>query len=66
MEEITTAILAPIVRHGLTTAGGLLVGYGVLDPSLQGQFVAVTSGIALSLVGMAWSLRKNIKTYRKK
>lgn len=65
MESITTVILAPIVRHGLTTAGGVLVTVGLLDPAMQGHFVTIASGIILGLAGMAWSLKKNVKAAKK-
>lgn len=65
MENITTVILAPIVRHGLTTAAGVLVTIGLLDPTMQAHFVTIASGIILGLAGMAWSLKKNVKAAKK-
>lgn len=65
MDSIATTILAPIVRHGLTTAGGILVTMGLIDPAMQGHFVTITTGIVLGLVGMAWSLKKNVKAAKK-
>ena len=65
MDSITTVILAPIVRHGLTTAGGVLVTMGLIDPAMQGHFVTIASGIILGLAGMAWSLKKSVKAAKK-
>lgn len=61
METITTTVLTPIIRHGLTTAGGVLVTLGLVDPAMQGHFVTIATGIVVGLVGMAWSLKKNVK-----
>lgn len=60
MEQLTTTILTPVLRHGLTAAAGVLVTMGLVDPAMQGHFVTITSGIVLGLVGMAMSL-KNAK-----
>ena len=59
MESITTTVLTPIIRHGLTAAGGVLVTMGLVDPAMQGHFVTIGTGLVLGLVGMAWSLKKN-------
>lgn len=60
MEQLTTTILTPFLRHGLTAAAGVLVTMGLVDPAMQGNFVTISSGIVLGLVGMAMSL-KNAK-----
>ncbi len=57
MEQLTKTILTPVLRHGLTTAAGVLVTVGLLDPAMQGHFVTIVSGVVLGLVGMGLSLR---------
>lgn len=57
MEQLTTTIMTPILRHGLTTAAGVLVTVGLLEPNMQGHFVTIVSGIVLGLLGMGLSLR---------
>ena len=44
-------ILGPLVRHGLTTAGGWLVGQGVIDKSDTAAFV----GGGMVVAGVVWS-----------
>jgi len=58
--ELTTTIIAPFLRHGLTAAAGVLVTMGLVDPTMQGHFVTIASGIILGLIGMTMSL-KNAK-----
>lgn len=57
MEHLTTTIMTPILRHGLTTAAGVLVTIGLLDPAMQAHFVTIASGVVLGLLGMGLSLR---------
>ena len=61
MEAIASTLITPVLRHSLTAAAGVLVTYGLLDPSMQGHFVTIATGAALGLIGMAWSLKKNAK-----
>ena len=44
-------ILAGLVRHGLTTAGGYLVASGVIQSSQVSDLV----GAGMVLAGIAWS-----------
>ena len=45
------SVLAGVVRHGLTTAGGYLVASGGIQSSQVSDFV----GAGMVLVGIAWS-----------
>ena len=51
MDDTTKAIVAGIVRHGLTTLAGALVAHGYLDSSGTEQFV----GAGFVLLGVGWS-----------
>jgi hypothetical protein len=49
--------LLGIVRHVLTTAGGVLVTKGTIDEGMATEIVGVVVGI----VGVVWSFLKNRK-----
>jgi hypothetical protein len=51
MDDTTKAILAGIVRHGLTTLGGILVAHGYIDSAQVAGFV----GGGMIVAGAAWS-----------
>jgi hypothetical protein len=47
-----TTVFAPLVRHGLTYGGGLLVAAGYLDAG-QSEILA---GAGLAVAGVLWSV----------
>lgn len=51
MDDTMKTILAGMVRHALTTAGGMLVAGGYMESSQTGAFV----GGGMVLAGIAWS-----------
>jgi hypothetical protein len=55
------AILASAVRHGLTLAGGYLVGKGILTDAQSVEFV----GIGMAGAAYAWSLVQKHSTGKK-
>jgi hypothetical protein len=55
MDEGLKVVLGLIVRHGLTTLGGILGTLGVLQSSQNAQFVTTGTGIVVGLMGVAWS-----------
>lgn len=55
MDEGLKVVLGLIVRHGLTTLGGILGTLGVLQSSQTVQFVTTGTGIVVGLAGVAWS-----------
>lgn len=44
--------LQALVRHGLTTLGGVLIAKGVLDEGLVNELI----GAVMTVLGVLWSL----------
>lgn len=55
-------LLPTLLRHGLTLAAGALVTKGLVDPSLQGQFVEVGVGVGAGLLGAGLSWLNGLAT----
>ena len=47
--------IASLIRHGLTAAGGFLVAKGIASTDQINEIV----GALVTLLGVAWSLKKN-------
>jgi hypothetical protein len=54
-QGVVIQALSLLVRHGLTTLAGLLVGWGALAPAQSANFVDIGVGVAVFLVGYLWS-----------
>ena len=53
MNDTTKQMLTGLVRHFLTTAGGVLVANGWIT---EGGLEATAGGVAAIVVGLIWSL----------
>ncbi len=49
-------LLTLLLRHGLTTLGGVLVARGVLGQADAAQFVVLVTGLAAGVAGVLWSI----------
>lgn len=58
--SLLQAALAALVRHGLTTLGTVLVGYGALGTDQQSSFVTIGSGLVV------WLGSYGLSVYQKK
>lgn len=54
--QFLSPIIMGLVRHGLTALAGALVSAGALQSDQSMQFVTIASGIAVWLIGFAWSV----------
>jgi hypothetical protein len=54
-KEILQTAMAGWVRHAMTIAAGSLVTAGILQSGQSSNFIEIGSGIALGLIGLAWS-----------
>jgi len=56
MDEANKTVLALVLRHGLTTLGGMLVSSGYINSSEASGLVG--SGMVLAGVGWSWWQKK--------
>lgn len=52
-DELTKRLVAGIVRHVLTTAGGALVANGWIEAEQTTQLV----GVGMTIFGLLWSMK---------
>jgi hypothetical protein len=55
-KQIISTALASFIRHGLTTAAGIIATLGWIQSSQTQSFVDIGSGIALGAIAYGWSL----------
>jgi hypothetical protein len=61
MNTILTTVLNPMIRHGMTAVGGILIHAGYLDAAQSGNFTTIATGAVVAGIGAIWSLVKNRK-----
>lgn len=62
MDDFTKALVASALRHAMTAAAGILVGYGLLETGQTDNFVAIGSGFVVGAIGLGWSYFQKRKT----
>jgi hypothetical protein len=54
-QSIITKSIAALVRHGLTSLAGILVGIGALSANQSTNFVEIGAGVAIFIASYVWS-----------
>lgn len=55
-DQLVMQMLAALLRHSLTGLAGMLVTAGALQQDETSHFVGISTGVAVWLLGYAWSL----------
>lgn len=64
MDDFTKSLIASALRHIMTAAAGMLVGYGLLETGQADNFVTIASGFVIGAIGLGWSYFQKRRTIR--